>query len=139
MAIGERAGALGAIAAVLVACGLLLTAGCGAPPQVAGADRELIVSLATAVSARDPQWLDANERLIERRHAEGGLSDAAHRALSAVVAEARAGRWTEAEHAITALREGQEPDDNDARAASERRVHHAGRTLPAGRGRQPAG
>jgi hypothetical protein len=139
MAIGERAGALGAIAAVLVACGLLLMTGCGAPPQVAGEDRALIVSLATAVSARDPRWLDANDRLIERRHADGGLSDAAHRALSAVVAEARAGRWTEAEHAITALREGQDPDDNDARAASERHVHHAGRMPPVGRGRRPPG
>ncbi len=135
MATGERTGTLALVAAVLAACLLSLFTGCGSAPQVDGQDRQILVSLATAISARNPDWLAANERLVEQRKAQGQLSDPAYRALTQIITQARAGQWSEAETAILALRDGQEPSAEDRQSTTERRLDHVGRTLGEGRGR----
>jgi len=99
----------------------LLVAGCGRPPQVASQNRELITSLATAVSAKNAQWLESNSRLIEKRRTDGQISDADYGTLTAVVAKARAGDWTGAERDVYALRDAQEPTAEDFQNLAERK------------------
>ncbi len=111
-------------------------AGCGRQPQVAADNREIVVSLVTAVSAHNPDWLESNAQLIEKRRSEGKLSDAEYEKFSAIVAQAKAGDWKAAENAAYALREAQEPTAEDlqnlaarswrtrARRSPGRRVRH---------------
>lgn len=100
----------------------LLCAGCGHKPQVTGPNRELVASLATAVSARNTVWLESSARLIEQRRTDGQLTDAEYRTLSDIVAQVRAGNWKAAEVAVYALREAQEPTAKDLQRVSERRL-----------------
>ena len=87
-----RARLLGAI--VLAA----LLAGCrGEPSALELKNRQVFEALLTAVALKDAGELEADAKRIEARHAAGQLSDAAHDTLTAIVAEARAGRWGEAE------------------------------------------
>jgi hypothetical protein len=107
------------------ACGLALalaTWGCQRPPQVAVHNREIVVALATAVSARNNEWLEANARLIEQRRTEKQLSDAEYASLKAIVARARAGDWKSAEEAVYALRDAQEPTPEDLRNLAARKL-----------------
>jgi hypothetical protein len=110
----------------LVGLVLLPALGCDSQPQIAGENRELIVSLATAVSARDSNWLEKNAQLMERHKAEGVLSEVEYQTFTAIVAQARAGDWDAAEAAIYALREGQEPTAEDRELAAQRKLapHH---------------
>ena len=88
-------------------------AGCSRPPQVASANRELIVSLATAVSARNSSWLDENARLLEQRRSAGRCIDSEYATFKAIIDEARAGDWKSAEDAVYAVRDDQEPTSQD--------------------------
>ncbi len=109
----------------LAARGFLLisfaVAGCG-PPQVAAENREIITSLATAVSAKNPEWLESNARLIAKRRAEGHLSDVEYQTFSAVVAKAKSGDWATAERDVYALREAQAPTAEDLKNLEERKL-----------------
>jgi len=120
-------GAACAVALLLVvACAAV---GCGGGEQLSGENRELIVSLATAVSTREPKWLDENAALIEKRHDEGTCSDSEYAALKAVVDKAKAGDWDAAQEAAYALRDAQEPTAEDLKNLAERKVSHEPKTL----------
>lgn len=99
-----------------------LLAGCGGPPQVEGHNREIVTSLATAVSARDQGWLEQNARLIERRKSEGELSDQEYEVFNRIVAQAKAGDWDKAERAVYGLREAQRPSSEDRENAARRKL-----------------
>ncbi len=75
----------------------LWVAGCGGPPQIPKESRRLIESLRTAVSAERTDWLDANEKLIEKQFSQGKLTEEQHAAFAAIIAKARAGKWSDAE------------------------------------------
>jgi len=112
---------------------LLLGAGCGGPPQVSGENRELIVSLFTAVSSRNPQWLESNAQLLEKRRAEGHCSAEEFKALSEIIARAKAGEWEAAEVAVSRLRDAQEPTAEDLQRLEQRKLgadHAVPKTLP---------
>ncbi|WP_165225298.1 hypothetical protein [Aquisphaera insulae] len=120
----------------------LVLGGCGGPPQVAADNREIITSLATAVSARNSEWLESNARLIEKRRAEGHVSDAEHQVFSAIVAKARSGDWPAAERDAYALREAQAPTAEDLKNLERRKLDpgHRGQKAVAKiplRGRSP--
>lgn len=111
--------------ATVAALGLALlpmAAGCGRQPQLASGNRDLITSLATAVSTRNTAWLDENVKLIEARRAAGGLAEGEYEALSSIVATARSGDWQGAEAAVYALRDAQEPTAEDLKRLSERKL-----------------
>ncbi|WP_210420413.1 hypothetical protein [Aquisphaera giovannonii] len=131
------------LVALVLGAVLVGTAGCDRPTQVAAGNREIITSLATAVSARNKDWLESNARLIETRHDEGRLSDAEHDALTAVVSKAMAGDWKAAEQDIYALREAQVPTAEDIRNLEQRKLapeDRAPRNVPNAprRGRAPS-
>jgi len=97
-------------------------AGCGRGPQVSDANREIVVSLATAVSTRESKWLDSNAELIEKHRAEGTCSDAEYSIFQDIIAKARAGDWDAAEAAAYALRDAQQPTAEDLKHLNERKL-----------------
>jgi hypothetical protein len=112
-------------AVVAAVCGLVLLSvetGCGRPPQVTSHNREIIVALATAVSTRNREWLEANARMIEQRRADGQLSAAEYGSLSAILAKARGGDWKAAEADVYALRDAQEPTAEDFQNVAARKL-----------------
>ena len=70
---------------------------------------ELISSLRTALSARNPQWLDENEAVIEKRHTAGQMRDDEYAAFKKIVERARSGDWKEAERGCLAFQRAQRP------------------------------
>lgn len=113
--------------------------GCG-PPQVAHDERRLVESLLSAVSTRNPAWLDENVAAIEQRRGAGTLSEAASRAFGEIIDLARAGQWDKAESRAFDLRDAQRPTAED-RVEAERRelAHHdpiAPKMRPKGKGPQ---
>ncbi len=113
------------LVATVVAASLLASApGCSRGPQLSSENRELIVSLATAVSTRESKWLDENVAKIEKRRAEGKCTDAEYAAFQEVVDKARAGDWDAAQEAAYALRDAQEPTAEDLKNLAERKVSH---------------
>ncbi len=106
---------------VLLTAGLLLIGGCSRQTQVAPANRQLLESLRTAVSAQRADWLEANSKIIDERRASGGMTDTEYEAIEKIVADARAGRWAEADARVTKLAAGQRVTDEDrARLKSQR-------------------
>lgn len=105
---------------LLVLClGLVLISGCGYPaatPENLG----LITSLRTALSARNVEWLDANEQKIEARRLAGQMTDDEYETFQSIVAEARRGDWESAERAAVKFQRAQRPTDEQIRAAEER-------------------
>ncbi|MGZ3335013.1 MAG: hypothetical protein ACXWPK_15150 [Isosphaeraceae bacterium] len=110
-------------AAAVAALAISFGAGCNRPPQVTGENRRIIVSLVTAVSARNSDWLKTNAELIEKERAAGKLSDAEYQSFSAIVSQAQAGDWKSAETAAYALREAQEPTAEDLRNLEARKLN----------------
>lgn len=108
---------------------LIVMAGCGRQPQVAPAHRELVVSLATAVSAREPDWLSRNERQIDEQHNAGTMTDDEYRTFRSIVDQAKSGDWDSAEAAVYALRDAQEPTAEDRSKSAER--HQGDHPAPA--------
>lgn len=88
--------------------------GC-AKPQAGAENVELISSLRTAVSAQNPEWLDANVNVIDERHSGGHLSDSAHETFHAIIDKAKAGEWKEAEQDAIAFQKAQRPTGEVAR------------------------
>jgi hypothetical protein len=109
-------------AATVATLAISFGAGCNRPPQVTGENRRIIVSLVTAVSARNSDWLEKNAELIEKERAAGKLSDAEYQSFSAIVSQAQAGDWKSAETAAYALREAQEPSAEDLRNLEARKL-----------------
>ena len=87
----------------------VLASGCFGPPQM-GPDREAfkaIDALYTAVSLREPVHVDrCSDRLSELREA-GKLPSSAHDALAAIIAEAKGGRWEQAQASLREFMLGQ--------------------------------
>ena len=108
---------------------LVVANGCGGGPQLSGENRELAVSLATAVSTREPKWLDENAALLEKRRAEGQCTDAEYAALKAIIDKAKAGDWDAAQDAAYALRDAQEPNAEDLKNLEARKVSHEPRKV----------
>lgn len=96
--------------------------GCGREPQVSDANREIVVSLATAVSTRQAEWLESNAELIEKQRAEGKCADAEYEAFQNIIAKARSGDWDAAEAAAYALRDAQQPTAEDLKNVTERKL-----------------
>jgi len=110
-------------AATVATLAISFGAGCNRPPQVTGENRRIIVSLVTAVSARNSDWLKTNAELIEKERAAGKLSDAEYQSFSAIVSQAQARDWKSAETAAYALREAQEPTAEDLRNLEARKLN----------------
>ncbi|MGD9645134.1 MAG: hypothetical protein AB7U73_05435 [Pirellulales bacterium] len=91
-----------------MAC-LLLFAGCYRPPQVAPGNLEVISSLRTALSTRNPQRLTENEQVLIARHSQGELSDSELEAFQDLIALARAGDWEKAEQRVVQFQRAQRP------------------------------
>jgi hypothetical protein len=88
----RRSGALGLIAAVVLA------AGCGRAPEM-GPDRETfktVDALYTAVSLRDTVQLDRCAATLEGLRAAERLPGRAHGALAGIIGVARQGEWESA-------------------------------------------
>lgn len=108
---------------------LALVAGCGGPPQISPANRRLVESLATAVSARSPDWLAENVAIIESKRREGTIPDHEYATFRSVIAAAEAGRWDEAEREAFALRDVQRGTAEDAAKVEARQVDAHDRPL----------
>jgi len=93
---------------VLLAATVL--AGCG-QPTVAPNNLRLTVTLRTAISARNADWLEKNSAQIAERYAAGQMSGDEFAAFEAIVVQARAGEWEDAERAVVDLQEAQRPTD----------------------------
>jgi len=96
-------------------CGLLaafvlasMLVGCGYP-AAAPQNMELITSLRTACSARNPTWLDTNEKKINEQRAAGQMSDEEYEAFKSIIDRARGGDWKGAEEACLAFQHDQGP------------------------------
>jgi hypothetical protein len=85
----------------------LLLAGCGTQPQVGPGNARLVESLRTAVSTRRTDWLEDNAKAVAGRHASGQLADEPYEALQAIIEQARAGNWQDAETAVLKLAKAQ--------------------------------
>lgn len=112
---------------------LLLLAGCGGQPQIASENRQLVVSLATAVSARNTEWLESNARILESHRSEGKCSDVEYRTFQGIIDQARAGQWKQAEDAVYSLRDAQKPTAEDLKNLEARRLdpdHAIARKVP---------
>jgi hypothetical protein len=94
---------------LLFAVPWLLCAGCYRPPQVATDNLELLSSLRTALSTRNPQRLDDNQRSIEERHSQGKLTDTEFAAFNELIALARSGDWELAEKRVVKFQRAQRP------------------------------
>ncbi len=116
------------VAAPTLGLALLAAPGCGGT-RISGENRDLVVSLATAASARESSWLDKNAALLEERRAAGKVSDAEYAAFQEVVAKAKSGDWDAAQAAAYALRDAQEPTAEDLERLAERKLDHQPKTL----------
>src|SRR5690606_30979089 len=94
------------VAALLLAT--LCITGCGYP-QAAPNNLRLITTLRTALSARNPEWLQMNIDAIEERRAAGEMSDEEYEAFQEIIEQAKAGEWEEAERASVRFQKAQRP------------------------------
>ncbi len=106
---GHNRGACRALVVGLAVCVSLSLAGCGQQPQVQAANRELIASLRTALSARNTEWLEANWKLIEKARAAGSMGEEEFAKFQEIVEAARQGEWADAEEEVIELAKGQKP------------------------------
>lgn len=125
--VGQRLG----IPAVL-GTALALAGGCGRPPQIQEPHRELVLALATATSAQNVEWLEGCARDIEAARSAGTLTEPEDRAFTAILDQARAGRWETARDRAYALRDAQRPTRERIEAVRQR-------TLPEPRMPSPRG
>lgn len=100
--------------------GLWLLSGCQRTPQLGSDSRELLQRLQTAVSAKNPEWLNACEDQILATHNRSGIPDQEFKALVAVVDRARSGDWKQAQMDSFKLSEGQKSTFEDRERLKER-------------------
>lgn len=75
-------------------------AGCSRPQASSPENLHLIGSLRTAISARNPQWLEDNSKVLEARHAAGKMAEAEYEEFRSIIATAKDGRWEAAEQEV---------------------------------------
>ncbi len=95
------------IAAIGLA-GVLFFAGCG-QAKVQPDNLELTVTLRTALSTQNNEWLALNIAAIEERRAAGQMNDEEYAAFQSIIATAKAGDWQSAEKAAVKLQKAQRP------------------------------
>jgi hypothetical protein len=102
---------------VLLSCCVLLTfcvvSGCSRAPQVSASNRKLLEALQTAVSAKEPQWLEKVVKHVSDRRAKNEMTDAEYNAISRIAKKAEAGDWKSALKDVFALSEAQRPLPED--------------------------
>lgn len=105
---------------VLLCCGVVVvsSAGCGYP-TTQPMNMEVISSLRTALSARNEQWLAANEEIVEKRHAAGEMRDDEYNAFIKIIRRARDGDWVGAERASLEFQRAQRPTDEQIQKIRE--------------------
>ena len=88
---------------------LLSLSGCGRPPQVI--DNEecfgAVEALWTAVTSKRTDLLEQTATELERLRAAGSLSEAGHRALTAIIRDARSKEWTKSATNLKQFMQGQ--------------------------------
>ena len=83
-------------------------AACSTYPEVRdGQSIELIAALRTACSSQRTDRLDRCAQAIEERRAAGEMPDAEYEAFQAIIAQARAGNWRDAEMETYGFQEAQ--------------------------------
>ena len=91
----------------LAFAGLAGVYGCGQPTEDARQNRRLTDALLTAVTTKNVKELDKSKSLIDKRRADGLLTEAHHKTLAALHAQAKSGRWAEAEDGLYKFRESE--------------------------------
>ena len=107
-----------------IAAGFLLVAtlsGCGYP-AAEPVNMELITSLRTALSARNTEWLQANDALVEQRRSSGQMRDDEYEAFKDIIQQAREGQWVEAERASIEFQRAQRPTSEQIERVRKREV-----------------
>ncbi len=80
--------------ALAIAALLSILGGCtGEPSDREARNARAFETLLAAASLRDPRALEDASATIETRHQAGDLSDARHKELAPIVAQAKAGDW----------------------------------------------
>jgi len=87
----------------------IAVAGCSRPPQIPSDSQGLIGSLRTAVSAHRKDWLEANAKLVEEKHAQNKLSNEQYQEFKSIIALGREGKWSDAENESLRLEKAQQP------------------------------
>ncbi len=95
------------IVVALLFSGLLSVTGCGQPTEAARQNRRLTDALLTAVTTKNLKELEKSKALIDKRRADAVLSEANHKTLSDIFAQAKSGKWSEAEEALYKYREAE--------------------------------
>ena len=93
------------VSAVVALAVLLGVGGCGQPTEDARQNRRLTDALLTAVTTKNVKELDKSKSLIDKRRADGLLSEAHHKKLASLHAQAKSGQWSEAEDGLYKYRE----------------------------------
>jgi hypothetical protein len=97
------------VAGIALAILVLAPGGCGRAPQI-GTDREAfktVDALYTAVGLRDADRVDQCGAKLKALHDQDKLPEGAYRALEAIIAEAKVGRWELALQRLSGFMEGQ--------------------------------
>lgn len=86
---------------------LLMASGCSRPPAVQFDHLPLIMSLRTACSARNPDWLAGVKKAVDERHAAAKMTAAEHAHFHKLIAQAQSGEWEAAERACLKFEQAQ--------------------------------
>jgi hypothetical protein len=82
--------------------------GCGqSPTETTRQNRRLTDALLTAVTTKNVKELDKAKSLIDKRRTDELLSEAHHKKLTALHAQAKSGQWGEAEDGLYKFRESE--------------------------------
>ena len=88
---------------------LLSLTGCGRTPQVVDNDEcfHAVDALWTAVTSKRTELLEQTATELDRLHTAGSLSQAGHRALTAIIRDARSKEWTKSATNLKHFMQGQ--------------------------------
>lgn len=87
---------------------LAFICGCG-QATIQPDNLELTVTLRTALSTQNTDWLEQNITAIEARRSAGEMNDKEYAAFQAIIAMAKQGEWQAAERAAVRLQKAQRP------------------------------
>ncbi len=87
-----------------VSLALVVFGGCGQPSEDARQNRRLTDALLTAVTTKNPKELEKCKAMIDKRRTDAVLSEANHKKLGDIFAQAKAGKWAEAEDGLYKFR-----------------------------------
>ena len=74
---------------------LHLAIGCSRAPQVAPGNRKLLEALRTAISAKNPEWLESSSKLLAEKRAKEEISDVEFKTFSDIIEKAKSSDWKE--------------------------------------------